>query len=330
MNPENPKQEDGDQKHLRCGRWNDPIEWTVNAGAFEDVRREMDIRIRARRKRRQLAVSCLVAAVSTIALVHHTIRTSPPRPESPVLASAAASTPARQILSDGSVVELGQHARIVVQFSPSLRRVVLVEGQALFQVAKNPSAPFVVSAGSLEVRAVGTAFTVELRPSVVEVLVTEGCVALDKTDKLDLPLPSDLRKAPAPSSVSGSAPSRSPKTIAFVKAGELAVVDRPTTQLISTTAVAVTPVSAADLSTRLAWRVPKLEFSGTPLSDAIVMINRYSKVQLTLGDAVLSRVRVSGMVRGDNVEALCKLLEDEHLIRIERISDTQLKLVPPR
>ena len=43
-------------------------------------------------------------------------------------------------------------------------------------MSKDPERPFLVSAGEVTVRAVGTAFDVRLAPTAVEVLVTEGVI----------------------------------------------------------------------------------------------------------------------------------------------------------
>ncbi len=79
----------------------------------------------------------------------------------------------------------------------------------------------------------------------------------------------------------------------------------------------VETVDAAALQARMAWRVPRLEFSGTRLEDAIPMINEYSKVKLVLADASLGDVRLSGILRADNIDALRELLAEVHGIRSE-------------
>ncbi|MBI4626652.1 MAG: FecR domain-containing protein [Verrucomicrobia bacterium] len=55
----------------------------------------------------------------------------------------------------------------------------LARGKAHFTVAKNPSRPFVVSAGGGDVQAVGTVFNIRLRSEAIEVFVTEGKVQVD-------------------------------------------------------------------------------------------------------------------------------------------------------
>src|SRR5690242_2232065 len=74
-------------------------------------------------------------------------------------------------LKDGSVVTLNTASEIQVNYSEALRSVELIQGEALFDVAKNKSRPFVVSAGDTNVRAVGTSFTVRrLEATPVQVL----------------------------------------------------------------------------------------------------------------------------------------------------------------
>ena len=126
--------------------------------------------------RRTLATGSLAAAAA-IALVSFQIGRAPTAPP----AFAAADAGPRQIaLSDGTVVQLNTGGEILEQFTAAERRVHLVRGEAHFTVTKNPARPFVVSVGSLEIRAVGTAFSVKKAAATVEVLVTHGKIALEK------------------------------------------------------------------------------------------------------------------------------------------------------
>lgn len=78
----------------------------------------------------------------------------------------------RVALADGSVVILNTATAVSVDYSGKERRVVLHDGEALFEVAKDASRPFIVVAGDVEVKAVGTAFVMRLK----EVTVSEGTV----------------------------------------------------------------------------------------------------------------------------------------------------------
>ena len=79
-------------------------------------------------------------------------------------------------LPDGSSFDLNTNSRIRVQYSTHTRVIQLDRGEAYFKVAHDTQRPFWVRAGGSWVRAVGTAFNVYIRPSGVEVTVSEGTV----------------------------------------------------------------------------------------------------------------------------------------------------------
>lgn len=82
-------------------------------------------------------------------------------------------------LPDGSVVSLNSSSRIHFpkQFSGKQRKVS-IEGEAFFKVKPDPQKPFVISAGTAQIRVLGTSFNVCARPgeSTVEVTVETGKV----------------------------------------------------------------------------------------------------------------------------------------------------------
>jgi hypothetical protein len=49
--------------------------------------------------------------------------------------------------------------------------------------------------------------------------------------------------------------------------------------------------------------MPRLDFSGTPLAEAIAIIGRHSGVRLMLGDPALGKVQVSGVLRKLSIDA---------------------------
>ena len=98
-------------------------------------------------------------------------------------------------LVDGSVIQLNTDSHIQVNYEKNQRSIVLMAGEAHFEVAKDPSRPFVVKAGDGMVRAVGTAFTVRINPEALKVIVTEGKVALAAATKV-LPATTELDTTP--------------------------------------------------------------------------------------------------------------------------------------
>jgi transmembrane sensor len=289
-----------------------PVDWAAQDGVAEYVLREMRIRVRRRRSRRLGAAAAAAVAVAAAAFIAGKARWHSRVPETSAAASAIVSIPARRFLPDGSVIELREGAAVSVAFSASVRRVVLSRGEALFHVAKDARRPFVVQAGGVQVRAIGTAFAVDLGGHAVDVLVTEGRVAVDRSSDAEL-------AAPALAADS--------RTLALVDAGHELVVGAAAD---ARDAARVSAVGASDLSARLAWRIPRLEFSGTPLSQVIAAVNRYSPIKLTLADPSLGGVQLSGVMRADHINTLIELLEEVHGIRAERRGEHEILLSKAR
>lgn len=98
---------------------------------------------------------------------------------------AQKGTKTRTILPDGSIVWLNAGSRI--EYSPAfagkLREVTLF-GEAYFDVVKNPGRPFIVHAGGIDIKVLGTAFNVKSYPEEdsVETTLIHGLVELTRTD----------------------------------------------------------------------------------------------------------------------------------------------------
>ncbi|MSU49404.1 MAG: DUF4880 domain-containing protein [Opitutus sp.] len=278
----------------------------LTTGAADAVLGELAHRARQRRQRRTIAlgVASLVLLVGA-GLGWQAMRPSPDV-RSPATVSAVVLLPSLQSLPDGSVAELRDGAEIAVEFTDARRRVVLRRGEAFFKVAKNPARPFVVAAGGVEVRAVGTAFSVDFGTGTVDVLVTEGKVAV----------------AVAPGEAAQADATQPKPEPLLIGAGQGTTVSTAALQAGSE----IRPVSDADLQSRLAWRSPRLEFSGTPLIEAVALLNRHNRVQFTIEDPELARTRVSGIFGAVNTDAFVRLLESSFDVQSERRGDDEIIL----
>jgi transmembrane sensor len=193
--------------------------------------------------------------------------------------------------------------------------VRFISGEAHFQVAKDPERPFVVAVAGVEVRAVGTAFAVQLGRKEVAVLVTEGRVAVDQLRSA--PNGDDWRPESAPKGLV------TPHTVAVVNSGFRAVVEvaaRPTSL------PRVSPVSEEEINRQLAWRIPEVEFSHTPLAEVVSIINRHNRVRLVIASPELNRIKLSGFLRADNADGLVRLLENNFAVKVERRGETEIWL----
>jgi len=298
------------------------MDWPAQAGAVDDVLRALDDRLRERRAVRRRAMAAVLAVVflagGAARFAWSSSHESVTTPAEVAAAPATVSAPERQVLPDGSIVELRPGARISVLFTDTLRRVVLEEGEAHFQVEKNAARPFVVAAQGVEFWAVGTAFNVQLDSRSVELVVTEGRVAIDRGNATVPPT------ALAPAIATGVASGGEDMRLTTVDAGQRVVVEAAAEKAGADLLAEAMPPDA--LAARMAWRVPRLELSGTPLAEAIRLINQHSKIQLSLGDPSLASVRLSGILRADNVDTLLSLLAESHGIRAEKRSESEIVL----
>ncbi len=183
---------------------------------------------------------------------------------------ASASGEIRKIpLADKSTASLNSSSQIEVNLTPDLRRIVLTRGEALFQVAKNPERPFIVEAGNVRVRAVGTAFGVNRHSGGAEVLVTEGVVEVWND-------------------ASQGARQR-------LTAGQSTFVSEQAAAIV----VASTP---ADVERKLAWHDGKIILDNETLDDAVAQFNRYNATKLVIADPAIRDHRFVGQYRLDQPE----------------------------
>lgn len=280
------------------------LDWPRHAGLVDRMLPAIAMRVRRRRQRRIGALAAGLAAALAIGFVwsgDQDLKTEPAR----MAAASPLVLPITEILSDGSVVQLRDGAEFSVAFDEGHRRVFLRKGEAHFQVTKNNRRPFVVVAGGIEVRAVGTAFGVQFGSQAVEVIVTEGRVALSQEAKA-----SAVAEEPV-----------APATLAVLDAGNRAKIGTTTGQPLKPEIAVVTP---KELDERLGWRVPRLDLSNTPLDEVVTLFYQFGRTKFVLADPALAKMRISGMLRVDHPELLVRLLERDLGVRAEYRSDEEI------
>ncbi|MSU53345.1 MAG: DUF4880 domain-containing protein [Opitutaceae bacterium] len=226
-----------------------------------------------------------------------------------------AATYRQETLPDGSVLDLNRGAHVVVQFSAAERRVLLVQGEAQFAVAKNPARPFVVRAGGVEVRAVGTAFNVKLAGPNLEVLVTEGTVHVSQQRVVV------TASSMASGATAASAPT-DPTVLAALTAGQRTVI--PVAAVIAPPVVMQT--SGPEIAQLLDWQPRLLDFDSAPLAEVVETFNRRNPQRLVIGDEELRALTIVASIRSDNVEGFVRLLEGTMGVRTERTTAGEIVL----
>jgi transmembrane sensor len=266
-------------------------DWVEPAGSRAALYSAIEKELRVRRRRIYATIAGSVTVVALAATVWFS-RFQPNHGDSVTHRSIVVTAPRTQTLTDGSVIELSPAAEVVEQFSNDFRRVIQLGGGAHFQVAKNPTRPFVVVAGAVEVRAVGTAFSVQVERDQIDVIVTEGVVAVTRSA------------------------SNGPAIEQTITAGNRIALPNNAESSLAEPAVAA--IGTAELNQRLEWRVPRVNLSSTPLSEVIPIFNRYAGVTLSIATPDLGELELSGVLRADNVESLLRVLDAEFQVKSHR------------
>jgi transmembrane sensor len=215
-------------------------------------------------------------------------------------------------LADGSTIDMNARSRIRIRFTRLARDVDLLDGQALFTVARDPVRPFTVSSDSTRVRAIGTQFVVYRRKSGTTVTVLEGKVSVLPAAQMGTPTVLEEARPKAASLSRSSSTTRSPRQPVFLTAGEQVMLS------------ALTPTAPrpADLATATAWTQRQIVFQGAPLTEVVEEFNRYNLRQMIIRDPDLASVRVSGIFSSTQPASLLRFLREQVGLVVEEGKDT--------
>jgi len=197
-------------------------------------------------------------------------------------------------LADGSTLLLNTASQVEVQYSPNRRTLKLLRGEVHFKVAHDSARPFEVHAGTNIVRAVGTAFTVELKAETVEVTVTEGRVELASVAVAD----SDI-----------SAPHET--SLALVSSGQSAQFSDYVQSIVT--------IGQDEVDRRLAWHKGALIFKGEALEDVISEVSRYTKTKIVISDPEIRSLKIGGYFKTGETEAMLQALETSFGISARKV-----------
>jgi transmembrane sensor len=246
-------------------------------------------------------------------------------------------------LTDGSTLELNSRSGVRIHFSDSQRDVDLIEGQALFHVAKDPMRPFIVHSDTTEVRAVGTQFDVYRMHSGTVVTVVEGRVAvLSPLLKSGLSQNRMVTQGPlTPLSNKTNVPPTPKRNGAFGAGADSkdvrqtgALLPDPSVLASSTDAIFLDggeqvivssqgPVSPtrANTAVAIAWTQHQLVFDATPLSEVAREFNRYNTRQLSIADPALRGIRITGVFSSVDSTSLVKFLRAQPDIDVRETNE---------
>jgi transmembrane sensor len=171
-------------------------------------------------------------------------------------------------LADGSTVWLDADSEVRVRLGRARRNVELERGVALFEVAKDTRRPFIVRAGDMDVRAVGTRFEVsQTNAAQIRVRVVEGLVDFARHANSEPP--------------------------ARLAAGADAMAD-------ASGRVTVNRPGTAAVARALSWRQGMLDLDGVTLGEAAGRFARYSRERIVIDDPAIAGLTVVGRFAADD------------------------------
>jgi transmembrane sensor len=175
-------------------------------------------------------------------------------------------------LADGSVATLNTQSSLEIRLQREERQLNLARGEVWFEVAKDTTRPFIVRAGLVSIRALGTAFSVRRREESTDVLVTEGVVE------------------------------------AWVQGAAGHKIRLPAGTHATLTAAGTAEVKEAPsvVQRTLAWREGEIALEGETLSEAVVEFNRYNTRKLIIDDPELAKALLVGHFRATEPEAFAR------------------------
>lgn len=192
-------------------------------------------------------------------------------------------------LDDGSVVVLNTLSEVDIDLGRSQRRVALLAGEALFDVAPDSNRPFVVDAGDVSLTVLGTKFSVYRKGDETRLAVVEGIVK-----------------------VSANGDFAALATPRLIRAGEGLLVSRDGTTTINTD---------AEVAMAMAWTEKRLIFNGAPLAEIVSEFNRYNAIPVIVEDGDLARRKITTVFKANDVDALVSFLDLEPGVDVQRDAD---------
>ncbi len=171
-------------------------------------------------------------------------------------------------LADGSHILLNTNSAVSLAYDDSIRKVILLHGQARFTVAKDPFRPFEVSIDDLTIKALGTVFQVNRVSNDIKVTVQEHVVAVSRATSND--------------------------TVKITTGQQLNIIFQQALQ----------QPREVKLNQVTAWQQRHLIINDQPLGELIKELQRYRHGRIFLADKQLQDLRITGVFSLEDPEAI--------------------------
>lgn len=186
-------------------------------------------------------------------------------------------------LPDGSTMILNTDTGVAIDFQDGRRDIVLLQGEAWFDVRHDPAHPFRVTGGFGQAVVKGTSFAVRRQADRDEIVLERGRVDVtclcQQEDRVEL---------------------RPGQAVAVTDTGPLAA-------------------AAVDSGRRLSWRDGRIAFEEVRLGDVVDELARYYHGRIFVSGDRIGRLVVTGHYRLDNIEGAIRTLADAAGVTMIRV-----------
>lgn len=189
------------------------------------------------------------------------------------------------MLQDGSVATLRHNGKLEVELSANFRRVILLSGEATFQVAKDKARPFVVRSGDVYAQATGTVYSVSrVGQTGGRVAVARGSVLVWSRDERDQAV--------------------------LLHAGDAVTLDLGQPQPAASRTAAAVSLPPPDLA--------QISLDNVPIKSAVIRFNRVNSTKIVIADPAIGETRIVGLFGANDVEQFAQAAAVLSGGRIER------------
>ncbi len=178
-------------------------------------------------------------------------------------------------LPDNSTIILNENSSLSYpkEFAANERNVSL-EGEAFFEITKNPAKPFIIKNKYFDVRVVGTSFNIaayEKDTTAIVTVVTGTVSFIDKNEYSEL-----------------------------LTVGETGVLNKRRQRIEKST--------NTDLNF-MAWKTKKLEFTNTSFNEVCSSLKKYFSIDITVKDKAILNCTFTGFFEDPKLDDVLKVLE---------------------
>lgn len=188
-------------------------------------------------------------------------------------------------LADGTRIDLNSGSTLKVRLGRQTRQVEMADAEAVFDVAKDPNRPFVISAGDEKIRVVGTRFNVRRRDGVQSVTVERGRVEVS-------------------TSAAGGPIALTPGQRLDHQEGKVGAI-----------------VRSFDPGVAMSWRTGRLVYRDEPLSHVAADLTRLAGPPVRLADSRTGDIAFSGVIAAKDSVQGAKILGKLSSVTVEETQE---------